>query len=400
MQKFLSYYFIKWALLCVVVGVLTGSAVAAFLLGLDEVVEMNNNASWLIYFLPLGGIIIGLFYFYYGKEVEKGNNLILEEINENKQSIPFRMAPMVLLGTWLSHLFGASVGREGTAVQLGGAIADRFTIWFSLNHNDRKILLLLGISAGFAAVFGTPLAGAIFALEIMALGNLRWKAFLPSISVAYIAHFICLQWKVEHTEYFIYYLPEMNTLNFTWTAFAGVLFGLCAYLFVTSGDIFKQAFSFISFPPLRPFIGGTIVLAAIFLLDTNIYNSLGIQTIKNAFVQQQPLQVFFIKLLLTAFTLSAGFKGGEVTPLFFMGATLGSALILIIPLPLDYLAAIGFVSVFAGATNTPLACAVMGVELFGFDTGIFMIIACVSAYLSSGKKGIYASQISTWNSSK
>ncbi|MFZ9846640.1 MAG: chloride channel protein, partial [Flavobacteriales bacterium] len=227
-------------------------------------------------------------------------------------------------------------------------------------------------------------------------GEIRWKAFFPSIAVAYIANYTCLQCDVFHTSYQIV-LPFMNAVNLGWTAAAGVLFGLCAYLFVLSGDVFKKAFEkYIAYAPLRPLIGGVIVVIAVYFLDTNIYNSLGIDQIQLSFLKQSAYHVFLVKLLLTTFTLSAGFKGGEVTPLFFVGATLGSALFSFFPLRLDYLAAIGFVAVFAAATNTPVACAIMGIELFGINSGIFMLVACIVAYLCSGKKGIYSSQISTW----
>ena len=260
MEKLFNSYLVKWTVLCVAVGLLVGCAVAIFLLGLDEIIRFTRNEIVYIYALPLAGLVIGFAYHYWGKEVVKGNNLILEEINEPKKPIPFIMAPMVLLATWLTHFFGGSVGREGTAVQMGSTIADRFTIWFKLNNEDRKILLMLGISAGFAAVFGTPLAGAIFAIEVMALGDIRWKAFFPSIAVAYIAHFTCLEWDVFHTEYHINVLPFMNAVNLGWTASAGVLFGLCAYLFVLSGDVFKNAFEkYIAYAPLRPLIGGIVM---------------------------------------------------------------------------------------------------------------------------------------------
>jgi H+/Cl- antiporter ClcA len=191
----------------------------------------------------------------------------------------------------------------------------------------------------------------------------------------------------------------MNAVTLGWTAAAGIIFGLCAYLFVFSGDVFKNAFEkYIVYAPLRPLVGGILVVIALYFLDTNIYNSLGIEHIQNSFDVQSDYYEFSIKLLLTTFTLSAGFKGGEVTPLFFVGATLGSALFAVFPLPLDYLAAIGFVAVFAAATNTPIACAIMGIELFGINSGIFMGVVCITAYLCSGKKGIYSSQISSWAS--
>lgn len=303
------------------------------------------------------------------------------------------MAPLVLFGTLATHLFGGSAGREGTALQIGGAIADRFTNLFNLTQRDRQIIIIIGISAGFASVFGTPLAGAIFAVEVMALRRLRFAALLPSLAAAFIADYTSRLWGVPHTHYEISLIPSISGNNILWTALAGLIFGLAAWLFAKFSHLFTKAFNFIVYSPARPVIGGTIIAIAVWMLGTTKYTGLGIPTIIDAFKTPMPQYDFLIKLLLTALTLSAGFKGGEVTPLFFIGATLGSALSIYIPLPLALLAGMGFVAVFAGATNTPLACTVMGMELFGFEAGLFMGMACVMAYLSAGHNGIYASQV-------
>ncbi|NMH26888.1 voltage-gated chloride channel family protein [Flavobacterium silvaticum] len=387
-------YLAKWLALSTVIGICIGSVTAFFLLSLDCVTHWRENHLWIIAFLPLGGLSIGLSYHYLGASVVRGNNLLLEEFHNPKQIIPFKMAPLVLFGTLATHLFGGSAGREGTAVQMGGAIADQFTRFFKMEHSDRKILLVMGISAGFAAVFGTPLAGAVFALEVFAIGGIFYQAIVPALLAAIIADHVCLAWQVQHTTYAITTIPEMSGMNLIWTLGLGIGFGLTALFFSKTVHFFGHLFrKRIAYPPLRPFIGGVVIAFSVWTMDTTDYIGLGIPMISESFLQQMPWYAFALKLLLTTFTLGAGFKGGEVTPLFFIGATLGSACFGFVPLPVALLAGMGFVAVFSGATNTPIACTLMGMELFGSACGIYIGLACVLAYLFSGHTGIYSSQI-------
>ena len=386
--------FLKWLLIAIVAGICIGSVSAFFLVALDWVTDWREDHLWIIALLPLGGLLIGFSYYYWGASVVKGNNLLIEELHTPKNTIPLKMAPLVLAGTLITHLFGGSAGREGTAVQMGGAIADQFTKLFRIKNRDRKIVILIGISAGFASVFGTPLAAALFALEVMLIRKMRYEAVLPCFIAAFIAHYTCIGWGISHTVYLHPAAPSVDFFTLSWTAFAGILFGLVAMVFSRTTHLFSSIFTkSIKYPPLRPFIGGIFILLAIWALGTTEYIGLGIPRIIASFSEQQPVYAFILKLLLTAFTLGAGFKGGEVTPLFFIGATLGNALFLFVPLPLALLAAIGFVAVFSGAANTPLACTVMGMELFGIQSGLYIGIACIVAYFFSGHTGIYSSQL-------
>ncbi len=384
--------FFKWLMICLLISGLVGSITAFFLHSLDFVTKFRETNQWIIFSLPITGLIIGYIYHRYGEDANKGNNIIIESHHEMQKTIPLKMAPLVFIGTILTHLSGGSAGREGTAVQMGGAIATPFTKWFNLEKEERKTIIIMGVSAGFAAVFGTPFAGAVFALEMMGFKFIRWQSVIPSFVAAYMAHFICLQWNIQHSVYIVRLTPDISLQNTLWSLLAGIIFGIAALLFSLSNKFFESIFHKINYRPLRPFIGGAIIVLIIFLLGTSKYIGLGLPSIQGAFEIPAGNYDFIIKLLLTSFTLSAGFKGGEVTPLFFIGATLGSIIMVYIPLPFALLTAMGLVGVFAGATHCIIASIILGIELFGLKAGVYIGIASIAAYFSSGPNSIYSSK--------
>jgi H+/Cl- antiporter ClcA len=393
-QAVLVKYMVKWIFISLIIGSVGGSASAVFLFLLDWVTDYRESHTWIIALLPIAGLIVGLLYFYFGKGVESGSNVLIQEIHDPKKVVPFKMAPLVLLGTLITHLFGGSAGREGTAVQMGGALADQINRLVKLTSNDRTVILICGISAGFSSVFGTPLAGAIFSLEVFLVGRLRYNAFLPSLLSAIIADLICDGWGIKHTVYIIDHIPPLTFESLFLCMLVGIIFGLTAVLFIKSTYyVSKISINKISYPPLRPALGGVIIAAAVLVLGTTKYIGLGIPTIVDSFHHQLPYYDFLLKIAFTALTLGVAFKGGEVTPLFFIGAVLGNALSLIIPLPMALLAGLGFVAVFSGAANTPLATTLMAIELFGMEIGVFAAITCVISYIFSGRSGIYSSQV-------
>jgi H+/Cl- antiporter ClcA len=272
-------------------------------------------------------------------------------------------------------------------------MSDQFTNWFKLKEAQRKTIIIIGISAGFAAVFGTPFAGAIFALEIMLFKNIQKSDVIPSFLTAFIAHYTCIACGVHHTQYSIPNSISMNMASIIYCFLAGLIFGITALLFSKFNLFWSSLFKKIKYEPLKPVIGGVILIIAITLLGTTKHIGLGIPTIIESFNSPVGKYDFMIKLLLTTFTLSAGFKGGEVTPLFFIGATLGNILIWFIPLPMALLAGMGFVAVFAGATHAAITGIVLGIEMFGLQAGLFVGFASVVAYFSSGEEGIYSAQI-------
>ena len=342
----------------------------------------------------IAGLLIGLLYHYYGKDIEGGNNLLIDTIHQPAQKIPLKMTVFIYLGTIATHLFGGSAGREGTALQMAGGIADQLTKPLRLSDEDRKTLIIAAVAAGFGAVFGTPLAGAIFAMEFFFVGKLRYNSIFPAFAAAILANQVTHLWHAEHTVYHIPSVPPTTLLNLGYAVIAGIVFGICAATFSKtlkfSGQFFKAR---IKYPPFRPLVGGAVLALIIYSMGTTQYIGLGIPTIVTSFEQQMPVYAFAIKIALTVITLAAGFKGGEVTPLFFIGATLGSALAVVLPLPVALLAGMGFVAVFAGATNTPLACTLMALELFGSQCGVYVAVACIVAYFLSGHTGIYGRQI-------
>ena len=389
----LLLYLCKWLFLSVLSGACIGSASALLLVSLEWATQYREHHLWIIALVPVAGLLIGLMYHYWAGTASRGNNYLIEEIRSPHDIIPFRMAPLVYIGTVLTHLFGGSAGREGTGVQMGGAIADQFSRLFRMRRRDHRLMVAIGISAGFASVFGTPLAGAVFGLEVIVVGRMRYEAILPSFLSASVASMVCHAWGVEHTHYVVSEVPFPDASNLLWTIGTGILFGLAAMLFSRSIGFWSGMARRISYPPFRPLIGGLVIATAVWMMGTTKYIGLGVPTIVASFSEQQMWYDFLLKILFTTFTIGVGFKGGEVTPLFFVGATLGSALSAVVPLPMGLLAGIGFVAVFAGATNTPIACTLMGIELFGAEAGLYLGIACVIAYLFSGHTGIYTAQV-------
>jgi H+/Cl- antiporter ClcA len=391
------------AILLVMAG-LVGSASAFFLWSLDRMTGLRLENPWLLWLLPVGGYAVGLIYEFYGKPANGGNNLLIDEIHQPGAGVPRRMAPLILFATLATHLFGGSAGREGTAVQMGGGIAATVARILKLDAANVRVLLMAGVAAGFGSVFGTPVAGAVFALEVLVIGRMQYDALVPCFIAAVVADWVCHALGASHTPYHIAVAStsyHVDPLILGKVILASIAFGVAGALFASCSHRVSDLFvRFIPKAPLRPVVGGLIIIALVYAIGTRDYlglgdwsNRSGAITLPAMFTSQEiPATAWLWKLIFTVITLSSGFKGGEVTPLFFIGAALGNVLAGPLGLPSDLLAAIGLIAIFAGATNTPLASTLLGVELFGAENSVYFAAACIVAYRFSGKTGIYSSQ--------
>lgn len=386
---------LKWTLLGSLVGFLAGTASAVFLITLAWVTNFRMEHQALIFLLPLAGLIVGWAYYRFAGTASQGNNLVIEEVNLNQAIIPFRMAPLVLFGTLITHLFGGSAGREGTAIQMSASLADSVRRALNLSQEDRRLILMAGISGGFGSVFGTPVAGFVFGMEVQSVGRIRYEGMIPCLVAAYVGDLTTRMWGAAHTHYPHIANLDIEPFLLVKVVIAGIAFGLTSILFVELTHRIKQVQSrFVSYPPLRSFIGGVVIVALVLILGTTDYLGLGVPLILSSVNGEGVVTfAFLLKLVFTAITLGSGFLGGEVTPLFVIGATLGYTLGGLLGVDPAWMAAVGFVAVFAGASNTPLACALMGIELFGGGSALYFILACVIAYLASGHRGIYTTQM-------
>jgi H+/Cl- antiporter ClcA len=394
-----------WIVLGALVGGVAGVSSASFLTLLARATEARVDHPWLLAGLPLGGFLVGLGYRYVGGRSSQGNNLILEEVHgvepdpalggTGPRWVPKRMAPLVLVGTLVTHLFGGSAGREGTAIQMSGSLNDVLARVLRLDESDRRLLLVAAIAGGFGSVFGVPLAGTVFALEVQTVGRLRHDALVPSLVAAVtgarVVHL--LGWHHDITPRVALPDFDIDVVLLGKVALAGLAFGLASALFTELVFGIKRVFaSVVEWSPLRPAIGGVVVALLALAVGSRDYLGLSLPLISRSYVGDVFLGAFALKLLFTTLTLGSGFQGGEVTPLFVIGATLGASMAHVLGAPPALLAAIGFVAVFAGATNTPLACTIMGVELFGTGAFVYVALGCAISFVFSAHRGIYESQ--------
>jgi H+/Cl- antiporter ClcA len=379
-----------------VIGVLSGAASAAFLWLLDKTIALRVRHLWLLALLPLLGLVSAWLYRHYGKDSEGGGSLILDEVLEFKGRVPTRMAPLVLVGTLLTHLGGGSAGREGTAVQMGASLARTVGklpwAWLNITQSRQRLLLMAGVSAGFGSLFGTPFSGALFGMEVIAIGKFHYEGLLICSAASVVGDWVCRWFGIHHSHYLVQSMPFGWVLSLKLALFAipvALLAG--AFSEVSHGlarrtkELFKDRWM------LRPILGGLAIGALFLLFRDEGYLNLGLPWLGRIFQEGATVApwAFALKFLFTCVTLGFGFKGGEVTPLFVIGALFGAALAPIFGLPPAYLAAVGFIAVFAAASNTPLASTIMGIELFGAEFIGPLALTCFLAYVLVGHRGIY-----------
>jgi len=409
-MNFIKHY-LKICLLIIPLSVFIGIWVAFFLWSLDSVTLVRFRFPVLIFFLPLAGILIHFLYAGLGKSSEKGNNLVIEEIHSPNLGLPWQMGPLILISTLITHLFGGSAGREGTAVQMGAGFASTYARWIKIDKSDWAILLISGMAGGFGAVFGTPITGALFAIEVLVIGRIQWKGFIPAILSSYIAHWVVLYLGIRHKSYSLNPIQSGFQSSFPYFPMGfseilkilalAILLGLASRFFSILTHFIKGIFlKYFKVLWLIPVLGGIILIGLTWLLGTRDYLGLGVlaefpraYTLPSSFYQNGTgTWSWLFKTLYTSITLGTGFKGGEVTPLFYIGASLGNSIAVLLHSPVNLFAGLGFIGVFSGATKTPWACTLMGIELFGGHFALYFLIVCWVSFWASGKSGIYTTQ--------
>ncbi|MBV7390427.1 chloride channel protein [Enterococcus sp. ALS3] len=386
-KKRLIFYFL------VIVVALTMGVVSHYLLfGLNFVSNYRSHHDVLLLFLPVIGVLTAFVYENYGKGSQKGNNLIIES-TQNEIDVPFRMGIFTFLFTLLTHLFGGSAGREGSAVQIGGVLSNKASQLFRLEKNQHKQLIHAGVSAGFSSIFGTPLAGAFFGMEMVYIGKIERSSLISCFLASYIANYTSLKFGTSHELHRIVDLPQMSWKLLFIVFIASILFGIFGRLFAlwthTLKRIYKEK---IANYLLRALISASIFVILILLFSGQQYEGLSLNLINHAFRGNSSWLDPILKLFYTGLTLGAGFQGGEVTPLFDIGASLGSVIGNLTNISPSFLAALGLISVFGCAANVPITTIMLGIDLFGVEALPYYAMASFISYLVSGHQGIYPAQ--------
>ena len=382
--------FIKWTAAAAVIGAACGLVGTLFHFGVHEVTAFRGTHPWVLYLLPLAGLVIVGFYKLTGTD-GLGTDDIIDAVHQGKL-LPILLLPAIFFGTILTHLCGGSAGREGAALQMGGTIGQYLGRHFQLDDRDLRVATLAGMAAFFSALFGTPLAATGFAIMVISIGVIYHVALYPSLLAALVAYGVSIYLGVEPTRFAVS-VPEQTVGMFVRVALLGVLCALVSILFCQvmhgAGHLMKR----IRNPWLRVVCGGAAIIVLTLIFGTD-YNGAGMEIVTAA-VEQGTVAVpwaFLLKLIFTAITLAAGFKGGEVVPSFFVGATFGCAAAPLLGLPAGFGAAVGLAAVFCGVTNCPLASTLLAVELFGAEGLLYFALACCLSYMLSGYQGLYSSQ--------
>ena len=397
--------FVKWLVFAGISGVLCGGVATAFYYAFDAVTGLRDANPWLLWLLPLGGVAIVLLYRVCGMEGDRGTNFVLVAVRED-QPLRLRTAPLVFAATMLTHLCGGSSGREGAILQIGGSISSKIGHWMGLNDKDRRIITMCGMSAAFSALFGTPLTAAMFAMEVTSVGVLYYAAIVPCVLSAIIGLWVARFFGVPGTAFDLAGVPDLTPLTLVQVIGMGILFAALSILFCRLMHAAPKIYDrFLPRPVLRAAVGGAVVIGLTFLVwlwnpGTYDYNGAGEAVIHAAIGGQARPEAFFLKMLFTTITLGAGFKGGEIVPVFFTGATFGCTVAPLLGLHPSFGAGLGMVSVFCGVTNCPLTSLLLSLELFAGDSygmftgqslGLFAVSIGVS-YMLSGYYGLYSEQ--------
>lgn len=385
--------FLRWSFVGVLVGIVVGLVGTAFAAAISFATEFRTEHSWTLYTLPVLGIVIVWIYNRAGMEDQPGTNMILLSVREEKD-VPFKIAPVIFATSFLTHLGGGSAGREGAALQIGGGISQQIGRWLKADANAMHIFSMCGMSACFSCLFGTPVAAAVFSMEVVSVGIMQYSALIPCAISALTADWIARSFRVHHMQFSVPALAAAFDIHTCGQALLiAVAAALVSILFCLV--LHKTAYlyeKYITNRYIRIIIGGCLVILLTKLLGTADYLGAGEEIIVSAVSGNANHSAFLLKILFTALTLEAGYKGGEIVPSLFIGATLGCVLGGLLGLPGGFGAAIGMIGVFCGATNCPLASLLLGLELFGGDGLEWFLLTIAVSYFISGYYGLYNQQ--------
>ena len=392
--------FCKWALIAVIVGAVVGFVGAAFHYAVEFATELRHVFPALVFFLPLGGLYIAWIYRICGAENDGGTNFVIDTVRENK-TVPIVTLPIIFVGTVITHLFGGSSGREGAALQIGSSISHAVGDAFNLDEKDMHTMTMCGMAAAFAALFGTPVTAAVFSIEVVSIGIMHFSALVPCIVAALSGIMVAKMFNVAPTHFTILKICEFNAQNLIKVIILSILCAFVSILFcIVMKRVTRMYKKLIPNPFLKAIAGGFIVIALTLAVGSEYFNGAGMEAIDDAFRSAVVWYAFLMKIIFTAFTLGAGYKGGEIVPAFFTGATFGNFASRIIGLNSSFGTGIGLVCLFCGVTNCPLTSMILSVELFGSRGLPFFAAACATSYMLSGYIGLYSEQKIVYSKTK
>ena len=383
---------VKWVIFAILVGTVVGLCGSAFYFGMSYVTSLRTAHSWLIFLLPVGGLVIVGLYHLFHDEKDTGTNLVISAIHSGDE-LPFCMAPLIFVSTLITHLFGGSAGREGAALQMGGSIGNALGRLFRFDEKDKHVMIMCGMSAAFSALFGTPMAAAIFPMEMVSVGVMYYIALVPCVISSLVAHGIAVSFGVSNELFLIGEVPAFGILSSVKISVLAILCALVSILFCVilhqTEHLYKKLFKN---PYLRVFAGGCLVVLLTCLVGSQSYNGTGINIIENCINGTVRPEAFLLKMIFTALTLGAGYKGGEIVPSFFTGAAFGCLFGNLLGFSPTLCTAVGMTSVFCGVTNSPITSLLISFELFGYDGMPYFLLATAFSYMLSGYFGLYRSQ--------
>ena len=389
-SQFITFF--RWVLFAGFIGIVVGLVGVAFHYGIDLAAALRYDSPWLLLFLPAGGALIVLLYRWCGMERDRGTNFVLVAVREN-QPMPLRTTPLIFISTLITHLVGGSSGREGAALQIGGSIASRLGRLLHLDDKDSRVAVMCGMSAAFSALFGTPLTAAIFSMEMVSVGVMYYAALVPCTLSALIGLQVAQLFHVEPVSYSVSGIPVLTLATALQVGGMAILFALLSIAFCKTMHLVTALYGkYLPRPVIRAAVGGALVILLTVLVGTCDYNGAGMEVISRAIGGEAHPAAFLLKILFTAVTLGAGFKGGEIVPVFFTGATFGCVAGPLLGLAPSFSAALGMVAVFCGVTNCPMTSLLLAFELFGGPGLPFFALACAISYMLSGYTGLYSEQ--------